>query len=245
MPEEVDETNGSQVRGPKEQPLLNLPGIITASLALIFGVQILLELAYYLAPQSGIDNFIYFYGGFIAARYSSVGGMADMSGLWTPLTYSFLHGGWEHLIFNALWLAIFGSPVARRIGRWRFCALWVVTSTIAAFVFYFLNMDSTNLLVGASGVISGLTGAACRFVWSPKMSGGMVGAAGNGPLLSVTQALSNRAVLSFVVVWFVANVLLAAVGSNATAMAIAWEAHLGGFLAGFLLFPLFDRPNNR
>ena len=54
--------------------------------------------------------------------------------------------------------------------------------------------------------------------------------------------LSDRRVVSFLVVWFGLNLLtgLAGAGLGLGDATIAWQAHIGGFLAGLLLFPLFD-----
>ncbi|MCO6186115.1 rhomboid family intramembrane serine protease [Rhizobium sp. L1K21] len=228
----------------RSEPAFNLPVPVTVSLFILFAIQVVISAFSYLAPGSTFVQYIYFYGGFIAARYSAAGMAADLSWLWSPVTYSLLHGGWEHLIFNSIWLAVFGSPVARRIGAFRYVIFWVFAAIVSAFAFWVLQPASSNLLVGASGVISAFTGAACRFVWSPRRGPASAAYGMPTPLLSIGDALTNRSVLSFVVIWFVANVLFAALGSFGGAMAIAWEAHLGGFLVGFLLFPLFDRPHH-
>lgn len=222
---------------PVREPLLNIPGVIVGILALLVIIQLLIS---YVFNDYQIND-IYYYGGFIPTRYGG-----ELSGEWlaaifSPVTYSLLHGGWEHLIFNAIWLVAFGSPVAARMGALRFLLFWIVTSVVGAFVFAAFNMHSMALLVGASGAISGLTAAACRFVW-----------AGRGlrhpetymyvERLSIVEAVQNRQVLIFTAFWFLANVVLAAGGvfSPEQGQAVAWEAHLGGFIAGFLLFPLFD-----
>ncbi len=55
--------------------------------------------------------------------------------------------------------------------------------------------------------------------------------------------LRNRTVVSFLAIWFVTNLLFGIVSLplGAESAAVAWDAHLGGFIAGFLLFPLLDR----
>ncbi len=240
MRDDVDESlqgNGGGGTGHRStEPLLNLPPAVMVAVVFLVGVHSTLSVIGSLAPDSGIPDLIYFLGGFIPARYHATDTLSSMAAVWTPLTYSFLHGGWQHLIFNMIWLAVFGSPVARRIGSTRFAVLWVVLSVVSAFAFYILNPGSVSLVVGASGVISGLTGAACRFAWSPAR----LGSGGYGPLLSVGEALSNRSVMSFMLIWLLANVGFAALGGFA-ATPIAWESHLGGFVAGFFLLPIFDK----
>ncbi len=54
--------------------------------------------------------------------------------LWTPVTYSLLHGGIEHIVFNGLWLMVFAAPVARRIGAARYVIFWVLSAAASAFL---------------------------------------------------------------------------------------------------------------
>ena len=223
----------------RREPLFNLPSVIIIIIGLTVAVQLLIAFVF---DEAMVERF-YYYGGFIPARYGGSLGNEILPAVTSPVTYAFLHGGWEHLIFNDLWLAVFGTPVALRIGAWRFVILWLVTSVIAAFAFDVANLGQEALLVGASGAISGLTGAACRFVWGGRGLGD-ISASSARPRLSIGQTLRSREVLIFIVFWFVANVVLAGLGVGAPgqAQAVAWQAHLGGFLAGFLLFPWFDGP---
>lgn len=227
-----------EIEPPRREPLFNLPTVIVVIIALTVLVEVLVS--WVLSDQS--VKILYYFAGFIPARYA--GSMSDelLPALYSPVTYAFLHGGWEHLIFNDIWLAVFGTPVALRIGAFRFTLFWVVTSVASAFSFYIANIGVETLLVGASGAISGLTGAACRFVWSGDGSMRDPALSAVQRRLSVVQALRSREVLLFIAFWLVANVVLAGlgVGVPGQAQAIAWQAHLGGFLVGFLLFPLFD-----
>lgn len=226
-----------EMQPPRREPLLNLPGVIVAVILVTVAVELIVT---FVLDETMVEA-LYYYGGFIPARYAGSLSAELLPAITSPVTYAFLHGGWEHLIFNDVWLAVFGTPVALRIGPVRFLLLWLVTSVLSAFAFDIANVASLSLLVGASGAISGLTGAACRFVWA--------GSGLRNPALSirhrrlsVIETLKNREVLIFIGFWFVANVVLAGfgVGAPGGAQAIAWQAHLGGFLAGFLLFPLFD-----
>ena len=229
--------NGMPEEPRRPEPLFNIPGIVVLIIAMTVAVQLLVY--YVLSPSS--SDLLYYYGGFIPARYGGAIHGETLAALSSPITYAFLHGGWEHLIFNDIWLAVFGSPVARRFGNGRFVIFWVVTSIASALAFDLGNFASQALLVGASGAISGLTGAACRFVWSGR---GLRDPESYrlAPALSIVQALSNVEVLSFIFFWFVANVVLAASGlaTPGEAQAVAWQAHLGGFIVGFVFFPLFD-----
>ena len=104
---------------------------------------------------------------------------------------------------------------------------------------------SAGPLVGASAGISALMAAAARFVFQPPVSG--YGAPAwqvppPRPAETIPELLRNRTAVSFLVIWLLTNLLFGLVsvplvGENA---AIAWDAHLGGFIAGFFLFPLVD-----
>ncbi|MCT4492429.1 rhomboid family intramembrane serine protease [Bosea minatitlanensis] len=166
--------------------------------------------------------------------------------LWTLLSYGFLHGSWLHLASNALWLAAFGSPVARRLGPGRFLNLMAL-STIGGALLHWWSRDLDVLpLVGASAGISGATAAAIRFVFAPGLRFGTLGddaVVRAIPAEPLGQLWRNSRALLFTGIWFATNILF---GSGLVPIfgeetSIAWEAHIGGFLVGLLLFPLFDR----
>lgn len=161
--------------------------------------------------------------------------LAGLMAIVPIVSYAFLHGDFVHLIFNSLWFLIFATAVARRVGTARFCWLSLVATIAAAITHLAFHWGSPVPVVGASGAVAGLMGAAFRFilidpratpVWPPARL----------PLLS-------RPVLTWSAVWIVLNVVLGVTGFTPEGFgrAIAWEAHIGGFLAGLLLFPLFDR----
>src|SRR6185312_2681652 len=101
---------------------------------------------------------------------------------------------------------------------------------------------------GASAAISGTMGAATRFAFEPggslDMWRGMVGDPDRIPAARLTQALRNPRVVAFLVVWFGLNLLFGLGSVSITGASgdqtVAWEAHVGGFLAGLLLFSFFD-----
>jgi membrane associated rhomboid family serine protease len=166
--------------------------------------------------------------------------------LWSLVSYGLLHGSWTHLISNLVWLAAFGSPVARRLGSGRFLSL-VGLATIGGALLHWWSRDLDVLpLVGASAGIAGATAAAARFVFAPGLR---FGALGDDAVVKAVPAESflgiwrNSRALIFIAVWFVTNVLF---GSGLVPIfgeetSIAWEAHIGGFLVGLLMFPFLDR----
>ena len=180
-------------------------------------------------------------GAFIPARYGPAGPPADLYFFTSPLTYSLLHAGFAHLAINMIWLAAFGAPLAQRIGTLRFVLFWITAVLGAATLHFFLHAADMLPLVGASGAVSGMMGAAARFGFRTRETGGA--SAFSGPLLPLAEALTNRSVLMFVAVWMVVNLVagLGFISLGDGSANIAWEAHVGGFLVGFLAVRLFDR----
>jgi membrane associated rhomboid family serine protease len=176
---------------------------------------------------------------FLASAFLGAGETAP----WTLVTYAFLHAGWEHVIFNALWLLVFGSPVMQRFGPLRFAPFFAITAAAAAVAHALNNPTDVSVLVGASGAVSGLTAAALRFAFvGPGFGLGYGPHVIRQPAPPLLVALQDRRVLVFVAVWFGLN-LMAGLGipvAGSVDVRIAWEAHVGGFLAGLLVFPLFD-----
>ncbi|MGE7369421.1 rhomboid family intramembrane serine protease [Neorhizobium sp. NPDC001467] len=220
------------------QPVFNLPAILTATVALLAAIY--LFQAY--APLDQVEFWILVQFAFSPARYIYPLSEQGLEWLWTPVTYSFLHGSFQHLAFNVLWLLAFGAPVVRRIGTARYLLFWIFSAAASALFHAVLNWGEPTVLIGASGVVSALMGAACRFAFPPH--GGYDRTFGHlYPRQSILGALTNRTVAVFVALWFAGNILIA-VGLpllDAGSDAIAWDAHIGGFLFGYLLFGLFDR----
>jgi len=221
---------------PASEPVFNLPNVVLAMLLLMLAIQVALDS---LLPQAAVLE-IYLQAAFIPQRYA-----VDISGqvgpyLWSPITYSLLHGSYTHLALNSFWLAAFGAVVARRIGWVRFVVFWLLSALASAALFLVFHWGAQTVMVGASGVVSALMGAAARFAFGDG-GGFRRDKAHLNRRLSLAQSLSNRTVVGFLVVWFAIN-MLAAVGFSfgIADSAIAWEAHVGGFLFGFLAFSLFD-----
>ena len=227
---------GAEIDAPRREPAFNLPGIVVAIIAACVAVHLvsfhLLDLAAYLRL---LENFA-----FIPARYSGAYPF-DWTWVVSPLSYSLMHGGYAHLIVNMIWLAAFGSPLANRIGTGRFLLFWALTSLGAVALHYVLHAFAAVPLVGASGAISGMMGAAARFAF--RIDRRRKKPAFAGPVLSVPQVLSSRPAVTFLVVWFAINLVTGlGFGTSGMSAQIAWEAHIGGFLVGFLAVRLFDRP---
>ena len=174
---------------------------------------------------------------FIPARYETTE-LRDMvwggqgAEIWSFLTYGLLHGGWAHVLLNVVWLVAFGSIVARRFGASRFFAFLAAATIAGAGAHLLAHAGEMQPMVGASAAVSGCMAAAVRFMF----------ANGRGAPAPLLTALKDGRVLAFVAVWFGINVVfgLGAMPLLGEDQSIAWEAHIGGFLVGLLLFGLFD-----
>ncbi len=148
------------------------------------------------------------------------------------LTSLFLHGGWPHALMNAAFGLAFGTPVARLFGLRAggviaFFIFYLLCGVIAGLVFVALHPGGMNPVLGASGAVSGLMGAAARLM------------DGQGRLGSPF----SRSALSMAGAWIAVNLLIAVTGlaPGLEEGSVAWEAHLGGFAAGLLLAGPFAR----
>ena len=231
----------------RREPILNVPAVVVLVL-LTIGV---IHAVRMLVLSDDLDRALIFTFGFVPARYDGNGLAGILPGgfgaeIWTFVTYGFLHADLTHLGFNSIWLLAFASPVARRFGPWRFLALFLVTIAGGAVAHLITHSGEFAPMIGASAAIAGTMGAATRFAFQRGGSLDMWRSHEHDPdripAAPLTVALRNPRVLAFVGVWFGLN-LLFGIGSFAIVGAeqsIAWEAHVGGFLAGLLLFSAFD-----
>ncbi len=167
--------------------------------------------------------------------------------IWTPITSAFLHAGWEHVGLNTVWFAVFATPMTQRYGAWKTILLFLVGAFLGAWAFAITDHAVDSVLVGASGGIAALTGAAVRFIFQPLVVAqdpdtGERRVVGR-QLATIEQVLLDSRARFFSLVWIVLNgvvpllpMLIGGAGGS-----IAWQTHLAGFISGFLLVPLLER----
>jgi membrane associated rhomboid family serine protease len=219
----------------RREPVFNLPGVVIAFIVACVGIH--LVRLYVLDEEQ--DFWLIVQAAFIPIRYSGEFPI-DVYAFTSPVSYSLLHGSVAHLAVNMIWLAAFGSPLANRIGPVRFVLFWVVTSIAAASLHYVLYTTSQAPLIGASGAISGMMGAAARFGFRIDHSSGR--SAFGGPILPISTVLTMRGTVAFLAVWMAINLATGLVGFvPGEESQIAWEAHIGGFVIGFFFISSFDR----
>jgi membrane associated rhomboid family serine protease len=231
-------------QAPRE-PILTLPGALTAYVILLA----VIHLRVLLPPDLEYWTIEAF--GFIPKRYDSTLLATPFPGgspakVWSFVTYSLLHANLSHIGFNVLWLLPFGSAVARRFGAARFFLFMAVTAVAGALAHLITHEHAVAPMIGASASVSGAMAAAIRFAFVQgsflSFSRGDADAAAQVPALSLTRALRNPRVLGFLAVWFGVNIIfgIGSIAIGADGASVAWQAHIGGFFAGLVLFSLFD-----
>ena len=224
------------------QPVTHLPSSIVFFSALLVAIHLVRELL----PVATDFQVLMRYA-FIPLRYSAgvnyPGG--ELAEIWTFITYAFLHGGLPHLVINVLWFACFGTALARRFGFFRLSLMFVAGSVGGAFLHLLVLPNDPGMLIGASAGISAVMAGTLRFAFAAH--GPLAGGWSNTDAYRVEapgllQLFANRRASSFIVIWLAINLaiglqeLLFGAGSSL----IAWQAHIGGFVTGLLLFPILD-----
>jgi membrane associated rhomboid family serine protease len=234
----------------KREPALNIPPVVVAVLAVLVLVHALR--VFVLTPDQNNDVLWVF--AFDPVRYATgilppealPGGRGAQ--VWTFATYALLHASWLHLGVNAIWFLPFGSAMARRFGAFRFLLFFAVTAAAGAFAHLLAYAGQNAPVIGASAAISGTMAGAMRFAFQ---RGGPLSFWRTGedadfriPAASLAETLRHPAVLVFLVVWMGINLLFGLIslpiGGIGSGEVVAWQAHIGGFLAGLLLFSWFD-----
>ncbi|HEU4377598.1 MAG TPA: rhomboid family intramembrane serine protease [Hyphomicrobiaceae bacterium] len=253
----------------RREPIFNVPRVVVWLLAAFFAVHIVrLLLPEYQDRSHGVMDVMF--GSlwqtwavpylpdslwlttvlaFIPAR---LGGLAsDLPGgdpaiVTSFATHIFVHGDIMHLSFNSAWLLAFGTPIAWRLDTARFLLFFLMAGAAGALFFTAVHGFELTMLIGASGAISGLMGAAFRFIFGKDEHGlpSLARGARWAPLMSLRHTLRERRIVMAVAGWVILNVLVGwgAAASLTEASSIAWEAHLGGFAAGLLTYGFFERP---
>ncbi|HRN58418.1 MAG TPA: rhomboid family intramembrane serine protease [Agriterribacter sp.] len=151
----------------------------------------------------------------------------------TLFTAMFMHGGWAHLGGNMLYLWIFGDNIENRLGHGRYLLFYLICGIIASLshVFSTLMLNHSSLVpsLGASGAISGVLGGYLLLYPTRKVHAILL-----WYMVSVPALLALGLWIAFQVISG-----LGILGGDESG-GVAYAAHIGGFIAGFLLIKFFD-----
>ena len=224
-----------------------MPVVVIATIAVFCVVH--LARSWLFSADTDLEFLILF--AFIPVRYDASllvagtlpGGFA--ADVWTFVTHAFIHADVTHLGFNTVWFVAFATPLARRFGTLRFLAFFVVTAAAGALAHLITHEGEVQPMIGASAVVSGAMAGAFRFMFQPggPLQGWRHASNDNDvPAISLSGMVQDLRIVTVIAVWFGVN-LLFGLGSASVIgadQAVAWQAHVGGFLAGLLLFGFFD-----
>lgn len=195
---------------------------------LVTYILIVLNVLFFFVELSGGDEFIMKWA-FVPSRF-----LADPIGdLPTLFTSMFMHAGWLHLGSNMLYLWIFGDNVEDRFGKVKFIVFYLLAGLAATFAQLAFSLDSNIPNLGASGAIAGVLGA--YLVMFPQ---------GRVSVLQGQRVIPMPALI-VIGFWFVLQLFsgIGSIANTADTGGVAYMAHIGGFVAGFVLTFVF-RGNN-
>lgn len=197
---------------------------------------LIINLLSFLASKNGVGyslGEIISVGGMLPAEYDRsdlILGNYRQLGAFVPLLWhQFLHGGWFHLISNAVVLAIFGPNLEMYMGRARFLMFYLTCGCVGGLFQVLSNLNSTQFVIGASGAVSGLFGAYFNVFPNNYIRITM------GNLRSRAYRDVMVPVKVILVFWAASQIMDAMLPTVGERQSIAYFSHLGGFLAGFLL----------
>ena len=155
---------------------------------------------------------------------------------WTTLlTSMFLHGGWGHLGGNMLFLWIFGDNIEHRLGHLRFLVFYLVCGLAAGLAHIVFNPSSIVPTVGASGAISGVLGG--YLVMFPR----------NRVYVLTYGGVATVPAMLMLGLWILLQFIngAGAIADTPETGGVAYMAHIGGFIAGAVLAPIFGTGRKR
>ena len=199
------------------QPIFNVPPITLW----LSGVMIAVFAVIHLLPDSVWGPIINRMA-VVPAYFGYLGQLPPLDALTVVASlvfYALVHVEPIHLIANLGFFLAFGSVCERQYGPRRYTVLLLVTTVAAALVQVAASWGVETTLIGASGAVSGCIAAFCRLA------------------LARHDPAGRRLALNLIGFTIIANVLFALVGGGIMGVdaQIAWQAHIGGFLAGFAL----------
>ena len=198
------------------EPIFRIPAV-TGWLIL---VNVVIHALRQLLP-SDLDNQLVETFGYAPARLFEPIGLMTLASL---ISYQFLHAGWDHLGMNMVTLLAFGAGVEQAFGRLRFVVLYFAAGVAGALLESAVGgWNNADLLIGASGSISGVFGA-LMIMWGFHR-----------------RSRTPIRILTMILLWSSVLAATGILGIGANGSPVAWIDHIGGFVAGIALALLFEQ----
>lgn len=205
--------------GPQHQPIFNVPPVTLALvLAIAAGFAVLR-----LAPEDwalAVIRLLSVVPAEFQAALAAPPGPALLWQLATLVTHAFVHVDPLHFAVNAGFLLAFGSACEQALGGPRFLLLFLASTAAGALIQIIADWGAVLVMYGASGGVSGCMGGVARLLLADR-----------------ADPRRRRFALNLIAVLFLMNVLFGLFGGRLLGVdaEIAWQAHIGGFAAGFLI----------
>lgn len=190
------------------EPVFNIPPVVQALCLLNLGIFLFI----YFFPQLMTDDVVYTLS-FVPGRYTGAVPL-DIAAFTSTITHMFIHANWLHLLINTSMLLAFGAGLERTLGARRMLLIYFATGLCGAGLHTLLDPSSTTPMIGASGAISGLFGG----------------------ILMMMHGTGMTKLWPAVLAWMSISIFFGIFGMPGEANPIAWDAHIGGFIGGMLLY---------
>ncbi len=204
---------------PSRTPYVNLTLIFINFAVFVYGITL---------TQNELTQLFYL-GGIIPRDFitSLMQGGAVAQTITPLITSTFLHGGLLHLLGNMLYLWVFGDNVEDRLGHGGYLLFYLAAGAAGSIAHIISNPQSTIPTIGASGAIAGILGAYLLFFPRARVL----------TLIPIAFFITTAYVPAplFLFIWFILQVInVSFTGLTAGAQTVAWWAHIGGFVFGFI-----------
>jgi membrane associated rhomboid family serine protease len=211
-------------------PFITIALIVANIAVFLYQVSLMLH------GERALTQFIYHMAMFPAEVAHDFGPEAARS----VFTSMFLHGGLLHIAGNMLYLWVFGNNVEDAMGHFRFLVFYLLCGVAAAAGHVIVSPNSNVPTMGASGAIAGVLGAYLLLHPRARVDTWI-------PVWWLLFTTVEVPAFFFLVLWFVMQLVngLPSLMFDPAHGGVAWWAHIGGFVAGFILIPIFKRRGMR
>ena len=208
------------------EPLFLVPWQVPAFAGLFVAIHMALQLA----PPS-YQGWVYATFALVPTRFQTGEAGLTMLAAANLFTYGFVHFNWMHVLVNVALLMAASGPVNRNCGPLGLVLLFSVCTIVGGIAHALVYWGSNGPVIGASAGAAGLVAAAMRYR-SRQLSRG-----------EIVAPIMRPPVLTFTVFWIGINLALYLwdIIGGAAMSGYATIAHIGGYLAGLLLAPVFVR----